>query len=253
MSDRPLRARAASRSDVGRVRSANEDSFIERPDMGLWVVADGMGGHANGRWASGTIVDAIAPLAPSGDFDIDIRRVADAIHAANGTIHDRSLADGAQMGSTVAALLVQEGYFSVLWVGDSRVYLYRNGQLHQLSKDHTQVQEMVESGLLTPEEAHTHPMSHVLARAVGVEPSLEIDVIVDEAEVGDSFLLCSDGLTARVSNAEIAAAMAGAQPQVTASSLVELCLERGAPDNVTAVAVACEEITRLSLAPAAAG
>ena len=86
---------------------------------------------------------------------------------------------------------------------------------------------------------------------MGVEPSLEIDVIVDEAEVGDSFLLCSDGLTARVSNAEIAAAMAGAQPQVTASSLVDLCLERGAPDNVTAVAVACEEMTRLSLASAA--
>ena len=172
MSDRPLASlRAASRSDVGRVRSANEDSFIERPDMGLWVVADGMGGHANGRWASGTIVDAIAPLAPSGDFDIDIRRVADAIHAANGTIHDRSLADGAQMGSTVAALLVQEGYFSVLWVGDSRVYLYRNGQLHQLSKDHTQVQEMVESGLLTPEEAHTHPMSQSWRERWGLNPA----------------------------------------------------------------------------------
>jgi serine/threonine protein phosphatase PrpC len=251
MSDRPLRLRAASRSDVGRVRSANEDSFIERPDMGLWVVADGMGGHANGRWASGTIVDAIAPLTPSGDFDADIRRVADAVHAANATIHSRALTDGASMGSTVAALLLQEGYFSVLWVGDSRVYLCRKGVLHQLSRDHTQVQEMVESGLLTPEEARTHPMSHVLARAVGVEPSLEIDVIVDEAEVGDSFLLCSDGLTARVSNEEIAAAMAGAQPQATASSLVELCLERGAPDNVTAVAVACEEMTRLSLASAA--
>jgi serine/threonine protein phosphatase Stp1 len=139
----------------------------------------------------------------------------------------------------------------VLWVGDSRVYLYRDGLLHQLSKDHTQVQEMVEAGLLTPEEARTHPMSHVLARAVGVESSLEIDVIVDEAQVRDSFLICSDGLTARVGPDEIAAAMAGAQPQVTASSLVELCLERGAPDNVTAVAVACEEMTRLSLAPAA--
>jgi serine/threonine-protein phosphatase Stp1 len=139
----------------------------------------------------------------------------------------------------------------VLWVGDSRVYLFRKGVLHQLSKDHTQVQEMVESGQLTPEEARTHPMSHVLARAVGVEPSLEIDVIVDEAEVGDSFLLCSDGLTARVSQEEIASALAGAQPQVAASSLVELCLERGAPDNVTTVAVACEEVTRLSLASAA--
>ena len=112
-------------------------------------------------------------------------------------------------------------------------------------------QEMVDAGLITPEEAKTHPMSHVLARAVGVQASLELYVIVDEAEVGDSFLLCSDGLTARVSPEEIAAAMAGGQPQVTSSSLVELCLERGAPDNVTAIAVACEEITRLSLAATA--
>jgi serine/threonine-protein phosphatase Stp1 len=251
MSDRPLRLRAWSRSDVGRVRTANEDSFLERPEMGLWVVADGMGGHANGRWASGTIVDAVAPLTPSGDLDADIRRVADAIHAANATIYERSKVDGASMGSTVAALLVQEGFFAVLWVGDSRVYLCRNGTLHQLSRDHTQVQEMVDVGLLSPDEAKTHPMSHVLARAVGVQASLELDVIVDEAEVGDSFLLCSDGLTARVSAEEIAAAMAGGSPQIASTSLVELCLERGAPDNVTAIAVACEEITRLSLASTA--
>jgi serine/threonine-protein phosphatase Stp1 len=247
MSDRPLRLRASSRSDVGRVRTANEDSFLERPEMGLWVVADGMGGHANGRWASGTIVDAIAPLTASGDLDADIRSVADAIHAANATIFDRSQVDGVSMGSTVAALLVQEGFFAVLWVGDSRVYLFRDGMLYQLSRDHTQVQEMVDGGLLTPDEAKTHPMSHVLARAVGVQASLELDVIVDEAGVGDRFLLCSDGLTARVSADEIAAAMAGGSPQVASSSLVELCLERGAPDNVTAIAVACDEITRLSL------
>src|SRR5471030_1964464 len=91
MSNRPLRLRAFSRSDVGRVRTANEDSFLERPEMGLWVVADGMGGHANGRWASGVIVDAVAPLTASGDLDADIRRVADAIHAANATIHGRAL------------------------------------------------------------------------------------------------------------------------------------------------------------------
>jgi serine/threonine protein phosphatase PrpC len=219
--------------------------------MGLWVVADGMGGHANGRWASGVIVDTVAPLTASGDLDADIRRVADAIHAANSTIHERTVADGVSMGSTVAALLVQEGFFAVLWVGDSRVYLFRDGQLHQLSRDHTQVQEMVDAGILSAEEAKTHPMSHVLARAVGVQSSLELDVIVDEAEVGDTFLLCSDGLTARVAPDEIAAAMAGGQPHVTSSSLVELCLERGAPDNVTAIAVACEEMTRLSLEPTA--
>jgi serine/threonine protein phosphatase PrpC len=247
MSDRPLRLRAAARSDVGRVRSANEDSFIERPDMCLWVVADGMGGHANGQWASRAIVDAVSRVAPSGDFDADIRRVADAIHAANATIYHRASEDGAQMGSTVAALLVQEGFFAALWVGDSRIYLYRDGTLHQLTRDHTQVQEMVEAGLLDAAEAKSHPMGHVLARAVGVQESLEIDVIVDEAEVGDTFLLCSDGITAVISNDEIARAMAGPpQPATAIATLVELCLERGAPDNVTTIAVACEEITRLS-------
>ena len=123
------------------------------------------------------------------------------------------------MGSTVAALIVQEGFFSVLWVGDSRVYLFRDGTLHQLSRDHTQVQEMVDSGLLTPDEAKTHPMSHVLARAVGVQASLELDVIVDEAGVGDRFLLCSDGLTARVSPEEIAAAMAGVPAEIVQRQL----------------------------------
>jgi serine/threonine protein phosphatase PrpC len=250
MSDRPLRLRAAARSDVGRVRTANEDSFVESPDMGLWAVADGMGGHANGQWASGVIAAALNALTASGDFDADIRRIADAIHAANATIHERSLADGASMGSTAVALLVQDGFFSVLWAGDSRAYLFRDGALHQLSRDHTQVQEMVDSGLLEPEEAKRHPMSHVLARAVGVQHDLQLDAIVDEAEVGDAFLLCSDGLTGLVADDEILAAMAAEQPQTVCDGLVELCLQRGAPDNVTIIVVLCEEITRLALAPA---
>ena len=155
------------------------------------------------------------------------------------------------MGSTVVALLVQDRRFAVLWAGDSRIYLRRDRSLHQLTRDHTQVQDMVDAGLLSPEEAKEHPMKHVLARAVGVQPRLELDAIVDEADVGDMFLLCSDGLTGQVSDDEIVTTMNGRQPQAVCAALVELCLERGAPDNVTTVAVACEEITRISLAPAA--
>ncbi len=104
------------------------------------------------------------------------------------------------MGSTVVALLVQaRRYFAVLWAGDSRIYLCREGWLHQLTRDHTQVQDMVEAGLLSPEDAKEHPMKHVLARAVGVQPHLQLDAIVDEVDVGDMFLLCSDGLTGQVS------------------------------------------------------
>lgn len=246
-----LRLRAAAVSDVGCVRSANEDSFLERPEVGLWVVADGMGGHAHGQWSSNVIVSAMRDVGLSGDFDTDVQGVADAIHAANATIHERTEAEGVAMGSTVVALLVQDRRFAVLWAGDSRSYLCREGWLHQLTRDHTQVQEMVDAGLLSPEEAKEHPMRHVLARAVGVQPHLQLDVVVDEADVGDIFLLCSDGLTGPVSDEEIVQAMGARQPQAVCASLVELCLERGAPDNVTTVAVACEEITRISLAPAA--
>jgi len=246
-----LRLRAAAVSDVGRVRSANEDSFLERSDSGVWVVADGMGGHAHGQWSSNTIVSAVRDLSLSGDFDADVNSLADAIHAANAVIHERTMAEGVSMGSTVVALLVRDRRFAVLWAGDSRIYLCRDGWLHQLTRDHTQVQEMVDAGLLSPEEAKEHPMKHVLARAVGVQPSLQLDAIVDEVDAGDIFLLCSDGLTGQVSDQEIVQAMGARQPQAVCASLVELCLERGAPDNVTTVTVACEEITRVSLAPAA--
>lgn len=251
MSEARLRLRAAALSDAGRVRTVNEDSFVQRPDMGLWVVADGMGGHVHGGWASGVIAKAIDSLVSSDDFDADVNGVAAAIHAANATIHDRSRSEGASMGSTAAALLVQQGRFSALWAGDSRIYLLRDGALYQLTRDHTQVQELVDAGRLSQEEAKGHPMSHVLARAVGVRPGLELEAMVDEAAVGDVFLLCSDGLTVVVSDAEISEAMQSPQPQAICGHLVELCLSRGAPDNVTVVAVACEEVTLAPVAPAA--
>ena len=153
------------------------------------------------------------------------------------------------MGSTVVTLFVRGDRFALLWVGDSRAYLLRRGELHPLSRDHSQVQEMVDRGLISPEQARTHPRGHVLARAVGVAERLEIDAFVDTVVSGDMFLLCSDGLTGLIEDAELAVVLgAGAGRQVAVERLVALALERGAPDNVTVLIVTAQEGTALSLA-----
>jgi serine/threonine protein phosphatase PrpC len=248
-----LRVTGTALTDKGCVRALNEDSFCERPDIGLWAVADGMGGHEHGERASAAIVAALALAPPEGDFDKQISAVADAIHRANRQIYDEGTASGGQMGSTVVALLVANGRFAVGWAGDSPAFLLRGGYLHRLSTDHTQVQEMLDRGLLTAEEAKNHPLGHVLARAVGVRETLELDVIVDEVQAGDMFLLSSDGLTGVVDDAEIAAMMRPGDLRGTAAALVELCLQRGAPDNVTVCAVEVNEATVLALAENANG
>lgn len=234
----------------GCVRKANEDSLALRDDAGLWVVADGMGGHTNGQWASSTIIEALKAAALSGDFDADAAAVAGAMHAANQHIVAASNQSGTRMGSTAVVLYLNGRRFACFWAGDSRIYLLRGGQLHRLTRDHTQVQEMVDRGLLTPEEASRHPMSHVLSRAVGVQESLELDALADEAATRDIFLLCSDGLTGVVSEPEIAERLSTFEPKAACQRLLDLVLSRGAPDNVTMVAVACEEMTALALQPA---
>lgn len=243
-----LRIEGLASSHEGRVRTNNEDSFCERPDIALWAVADGMGGHENGEWASAAIVDGLGTVTLPADFESACRAIADSLHAANSRIWTEASARAIQMGSTVVALHLNGRSFAIFWVGDSRAYLLRGGLLYQLSRDHTQVQEMVDRGLLAPESAKDHPMSHVLARAVGVQPDVAVDVIADEVEPGDVFLLCSDGLTGQVADAEIAELLALPNHRSALDQLIGLALERGAPDNVTVVIVAANETTLLSLA-----
>lgn len=233
----------------GAVRKANEDSVAIVPAGGLWAVADGMGGHENGRWASGVIADHLKALGPAADFDAQVHSAVDALHAANAAIHARAQEAGKTMGSTAVVLVLGGKRFTALWAGDSRIYLKRGSMLHRLTRDHTQVEDLVEHGVLTPEEALSHPMRHVLSRAVGTMAELEIDAVTDEVEVGDTFLLCSDGLTGVVEEDEILERMTG-RPAAVAETLVELCLSRGAPDNVSVVLVTCEETTLLTLAGA---
>lgn len=240
------RLKTASVTHPGLIRAANEDSLLVRESEGVWIVADGMGGHANGAWASGAVVHAVQQVAPGGDFDGDVAALAHALQAANTHIYSTSQTNGARMGSTAVVLHIADGRFACVWAGDSRIYLMRAGELHRLTRDHTQVQEMVDRGLLTAAEAVNHPMGHVLSRAVGVQEELELEAVSDRVEPKDVFLLCSDGLSGFVSEIEIAERLGAFGGEVACHRLLELVLSRGAPDNVTMIAVASEETTVLT-------
>lgn len=244
-----LRLEASGLTHEGLVRVANEDSMLQRDDLGLWVVADGMGGHEGGRFASSTVVSALASLDAAMAGEPMLEAASRAVHSANRTIFNAGSA-GHRMGSTVAVLVVHEDLFTCFWAGDSRVYLLRDGRLFRLTRDHTQVQDMVEAGLLSPEEAASHPMSHVLSRAVGVEEDLQLEAVRDVVRPRDIFLLCSDGLYGVVSDAEITDHLLRHDPASACRLLVDLVLARGAPDNVTVIAVACLEATALAFTPA---
>ena len=243
----PLRIEDAALTDTGLVRAANEDSHLCLAEERVWVVVDGMGGHDNGRFAADAIVEAVRSASMPEAFELACDALGAAIQAANQRIHAAAKEVGKLMGSTVVTLLMRGHEFAVLWAGDSRAYLLRGDRLTPLTHDHSQVQAMLDRGFLTPEQAADHPMRHVLARAVGVQSSLEIDAIRDQVQNHDLFLLSSDGLHGVLSDDEIAAILrrqgAGAAP-----ALVKACLDRGAPDNVTVVLVSAEEPTLLELA-----
>ena len=239
----------SGRTDVGLRRDHNEDAFLAAPGSGLWVVADGMGGHEFGEWASAVIANMVGRAPLPGDFDQACGAVADSIHASNAAIWREAETRGTQMGSTVVAMLVRDDRFAILWVGDSRAYLLRDGALVQLTKDHSQVQALVDRGVIDEAAAAGHPMSHVLARAVGVQPEVEVDAIADVALPGDIFLLCSDGLSGPVSDAQIAQELAGGDVVAATDRLIALTLEAGAPDNVTVVVLRAQEPTNFVAQP----
>jgi serine/threonine protein phosphatase Stp1 len=241
-----LRLEDAALTDVGLVRAENEDGHASLPQAQVWLVADGMGGHENGRFASQAIVEAVSAATMPEEFEAACQALSRAVQAANQRIYAVASEAGKVMGSTFVALLLRGDEFAVLWAGDSRAYLFRDDRLHQLSRDHSQVQHMLDRGLLSAEEAADHPMRHVLARAVGAQPALEIDAIRDRAQRDDLFLLCSDGLHGVIDDDQIAAILRQ-QGAGSARALVAACLERGAPDNVTVVLVSASEPTLLAL------
>ncbi len=238
-----LRFEQGVRTHVGAVRKINEDSHLARPSDGLWAVADGMGGHIKGQWASSTIVRVLSEAVLSGVFEEAVDGVIEALESANDEIYQAASEAGGAIGSTVAVLLIRGVRCAVLWAGDSRVYRCHDRELAPLTTDHSQVEQMVASGLLDRSEADNHPMAHVLSRAVGVRESLTLDRIDGEVAAGDSFLLCSDGLSRMVRAPEIQRLLIEMPPRVVATRLVDMALDRGAPDNVTVAVVGCDATT----------
>jgi type VI secretion system protein ImpM len=220
-----LSFRSAAATDVGRARTNNEDGFLERPEAGLWAVADGMGGHSHGEVASRMVCDALADFQVDGTFEeavtAAVRRLQDVNDHLLRTALSSHPAD--RSGSTVVTLLLRGMRSAVLWAGDSRVYRFRAGRLEQLSQDHSL------AAISGPAAAE----SSVITRAVGVQPDLTVDVHRDAVQPDDRFLLCSDGLTRVISDAQIATLMQSPDIRTAVEGLIRATLDAGAPDNVT--------------------
>jgi PPM family protein phosphatase len=223
-------------TDVGRVRDGNEDAYLVDRAMGLVAVADGMGGHRAGEVASATALEALRAAITSG------RPLRESIEDANEAVFTKSLTDAELrgMGTTLtAATLVTGGILLVGHVGDSRAYLLRDGELRQVTEDHSLVEELVREGRLTADEAAVHPQRSIITRALGVDASVEVDVYPIELAPGDRFLLCSDGLTGMVQFDDIAATLRReSDPERAASHLVDAANHAGGEDNITVVVVA---------------
>jgi len=231
-----MRFQSWSVSHPGSVRTHNEDALVDRPEIGLWAVADGAGGHDAGEVASGMLkasLEAIPPGLSASELLAQVRlRVAD-VHQA---LREAAEARGPRsiIASTLVVLLARDGHFACLWAGDARAYVLRDGTLTQVTRDHSLVQELIEAGAITPEEAEGHPRANVITRAVGAAEELELDKVSNRLAAGDRFLLCSDGLNKTLSDPELAALLAGPAP---AEMLVDTALSRRATDNVTVVAI----------------
>ncbi len=246
-------------SDVGRKRKGNEDSLFVNPEQHLFVVADGMGGHAAGEVASKVAVESINEFVclTGGDEEItwpfgldenisyDGNRLKTAIRYANRKVleatKEKSEYEG--MATTVAAVLVDGDTANLGHVGDSRVYLVRDGEITQLTSDHSWVNEQIQSGVISPDQARTHPLRNVVTRALGGKPDLQVDMQQHKAKAGDILLLCSDGLTTMITDEDIARVVreAGGDVEKAAQALVASANAKGGEDNITVLLIRFDE------------
>jgi PPM family protein phosphatase len=246
-------------TDVGRKRKGNEDSLFVNPKEQLFVVADGMGGHAAGEVASKVAVESINEFVclTSGDEEItwpfglddsisyDGNRLKTAIRYANRKVLEatRERSDYEGMATTVCAVLVDGESANLGHVGDSRVYLHRAGELTQLTADHSWVNEQIQSGVISPDQARSHPLRNVVTRALGGKPDLLVDMQVHQGQPGDILLMCSDGLTTMIPDEDIGALLAESEGDLekAAKSLVATANARGGEDNITVLLIRFDE------------
>lgn len=228
-----------SRTHVGLKRKINEDSILVETGRGLWVVADGMGGHEAGEVASAAVVDALRALPANPDLDALAAEATQVLQRVNGELIRLAHSNASErtIGTTVVGLAIAGEHFRCFWAGDSRAYWVRGGEIMRVSRDHSLVQDLVDAGMIKPEEAEGHENSNVITRAVGVRDSLEVDCVSGDARPGDLFLLASDGLTRVVNDDEILAELGRGSLEQAADRLIETVLARGAPDNVSLIIV----------------
>lgn len=235
----PMRKyRYTAKTHVGLKRKVNEDAVLALPEHDIWLVADGMGGHAAGDYASRLIADAAATIPQGLDPAARMRALRDAIQTAHKAIRAEAASrGGGTIGSTVAALIMANQHFVGLWAGDSRIYRLRDGRIEMLTEDHSAVAEYVLAGKMTWDEADQHPQSNAITRAVGVGEDLEIDKVRGDTEPGDRFLVCSDGLTKYATFAILEDVLGGTPLETVGDRLIQIALDGGGADNITAVVV----------------
>ncbi|HEX5636708.1 MAG TPA: protein phosphatase 2C domain-containing protein [Gammaproteobacteria bacterium] len=236
---RPIKWSSFAESNVGTVRTINEDSILAKPETSLWAIADGMGGYEAGDVASSLIVKTLDELAYKDSLSEIVNAVEDTLIDVNHRILEYAdiMLDGRMLGSTVVSLIIRGRVGACVWAGDSRLYRFRNGQLQQLSRDHSHVEELMSQGHITAEEAANHPDSNVITRAVGAHEELYLDLNVFNLQVGDTLLLCSDGLYNAIKQPDIIPLLSLPTPEKIVKELLATALKNGASDNVSIIIV----------------
>lgn len=226
-------------TDRGKVRKQNEDALMSNDDNGHWAVADGMGGHSAGNVASEMIVKHLARLEQSGDFADFIDQIEDSLIQVNKNLVDMVNGSDSIVGSTVVGMALRERQAIYYWAGDSRLYLFRDDSLVQLSVDHTAVQELLDKNVITIEQARNHPEKNIITRAIGSDIEIFVEFSNIEVRCGDVFLLCSDGLEKELSDEEVEQIIRTHDRDIIVSTkaLVNEVLVRGSRDNVTVILV----------------
>jgi serine/threonine protein phosphatase Stp1 len=236
-----MRFECVSRTHVGLRRKINEDSVLADPERSLWVVADGMGGHDAGEIASTMVTDALRCLPETADIDQLTGQAVESLREVNRDLialaQSQERDTKSTIGTTVVGLAIADGSFRCFWMGDSRAYRIHDGEIARLTHDHSLVQELVDAGMLREEDADTHEQANLITRAVGTDANAEVEVVSGDAQPGDRFLLASDGLTRVVADHELRAAIANGSTAEAADNLLDIVLERGAPDNVSLIIV----------------